>query len=213
MTTLALKNLEIYAAADPAAGKHGRGAAKRRARQALIVAARDWLDRWFEIYSWAGRETATDFKQRIITTYTRWRPRLLGIEANGMQVLFGALVRDEIREEFGSSPRIIPFYQPTNVEKDYRIRTGLEPVITQGRLFLQSKDSDLAIEIRGFPTAQTKDLVDITETVIRMAPKRPEGERRSAEVEDYARYLRNTNCPPRLIAEKVAQFERSLATD
>lgn len=212
MPEILLKNLEVYAAADPASGKHGRSASKRRARQACVVAARDWLDRWFELDSWAGRETASDFKKRIINTYSKWRPRLLGIEANGMQVLFGALVRDEIREEFGTSPRIIPFYQPTNVEKTYRIRTGLEPIIAQGRLFLRSKTSELAVEIRGFPTAQTKDLVDMLETVIRMAPRRPEGERRSREVEEYARYLRSTNCPPRLIAEKLENFERDRET-
>ena len=204
MAEIEFKYLERFAFADPAAGKEARK--KTRARQALIVAGRDWLNRWFELYSWAGRETATQFRDRVVNTYEEYTPRRLGVEANGMQVLFGALIRDHARKNNGEHVRIIPIYQPTNVEKNFRIRTGLEPVINQGRLFLKDKTSDLAVEIRGFPTAATKDLVDGLETVIRMAPKRADQQESNAEVEKYARYLRSTGCPPNLIAQKIAEF-------
>lgn len=201
---LSVSDLETYAYADPASGKDARSK-KRRARQALVVAARDWLDRWFVLHSWAGHETASQFLERILSVYDEFRPRRLGIEANGMQVLFGSLVRAAAIERFGNI-QILPIYQPTNVEKNFRIRNGLEPVIMQGRLFLSDKSSDLAVEIRGFPTAATKDLVDALESVIRMAPKRPKGQQRSEDVEQYASYLRSTGCPAHLIARKVQAY-------
>lgn len=200
-----LNSLEIYAFADPASGKHAKQK-KRRARQAIVILGRDWLDRWFELYSWAGHETASQFLTRILDLYDRYRPRRFGIEANGMQVLFGSLVQDAAKERFGAI-RLYPVYQPTNVEKTFRIRTGLEPIIMQGRLFVRDKTSALAVELRGFPTAATMDLVDATESAIRIAPKRPEKIARSAEAEDYARYLRQTGCPSHLIVQKLTEFE------
>ena len=202
-----VKSLEIYAFADPASGKHARQK-KRRARQAIIVAGRDWLDRWFELYSWAGRETASQLLERILNVYDEHRPRRFGIEANGMQVLFGSLVQDAARERFGQI-RLLPIYQPTNVEKTYRIRTGLEPVIMQGRLFIRDKTSALAVELRGFPTAATVDLVDALESTIRLAPKRPEQIAKTEEAAEYARYLRQTGCPASIIVQKLAEFEAS----
>ena len=104
-------NLEIYAYADLAAGKEARNK-RRRSRQAIVVAGRDWLDRWFFLSIWACRETASQFKDRILGTQERWNPRRFGLEANGMQVLFGNLVREEARLRFGNV-KMIPIYQPT----------------------------------------------------------------------------------------------------
>lgn len=205
MSSIPVKSLEIYGFCDPASGK-SRQQKKRRARQAIVIVGRDWLDRWFELYSWAGFETASQYLERILSVYDEHRPRRFGIEANGMQVLFGSLVQDAARERFGAI-RLYPVYQPTNVEKTFRIRTGLEPVIMQGRLFVRDKTSPLAVELRGFPTAATMDLVDALESAIRIAPKRPERIAKSAEAEDYARYLRQTGCPSHLIVQKLAEFE------
>jgi len=202
---LELKYLEIYAFADLAAGKEARSK-KRTARQVIAVGARDWLDRWFFIYIWAGRETASDFKKRILDVQEMHRPRIFGLEANGMQVLYGALVREESKLRSGGRVKMIPVYQPTNVDKDFRIRTGLEPLIAQGRLFILPELTDAWIELRGFPTAQTKDIVDAMETCVRLAPKRPRKVAREAEREQYAEYLRGTRLAPHLIEKKLAEF-------
>jgi hypothetical protein len=198
--------MEKYGFADPAAG--AELITKRRAsRQALIIAARDYLNRWFEIYSWAGKITPTEFKEKIFGTYEIYRPRRFGIEANGMQVLFGSLLREEAKNLFIETPKFIPIYQPTKVTKQFRIRTGLEPVINQGRLFLQSKISPLAIEIAGFPTSETLDLVDCLETIIsRVAPKFQNVRVRDEKLERYAQYLRSTGCPGHLIESKLKQY-------
>lgn len=203
---LELKYLEIYAYADLAAGKDTKNKTKG-AKQAVVVGARDWLDRWFFLQTWAGRETTSDFKEKILETQEIYKPRIFGLEANGMQVLFGNLVREEAKLRFGKV-KMIPVYQPTNVEKNFRIRTGLEPLINQGRLFLLPDADDARVELRGFPTGRTKDVVDAMETCIRLAPKRPISNRQDREVEDYAGYLRSTRMRPDLIEGKVREFRR-----
>jgi hypothetical protein len=102
---------------------------------------------------------------------------------------------------------MIPVYQPTNVEKNFRIRTGLEPVILQGRLFLMENQVEARSEMQGFPTAVTKDIVDAMETCIRIAPKRPLKHRKNKEKEAYAAYLRKTRTPAHLIERKLADFQ------
>lgn len=205
MQSLETKYLETYAFCDPAAGKDARNK-KRRARQCIVVGMRDWLERWFFPYIWAGHLTASDFKDKILDTQETWEPRRFGIEANGMQVLFGSLVREEAKLRFGRI-KIIPIYQPTNVEKNFRIRTGIEPVILQGRFFLQEGELEARAELQGFPTAQTKDIVDAMETCMsRVAPKRPRKRVEDTETEDYARYLRNSGMPGHLIKQELARF-------
>ncbi len=204
-SSLSLSYLEVYSYADLAAGKDARTKI-RTARQCVVTAARDWLDRWFFIDIWAGRLTTSGFKDKILETQKTHSPRLFGLEANGMQVLFGNLVREEAKQQDITS-KIIPIYQPTNVDKNFRIRTGLEPVILQGRLFLMESQIEAWSELRGFPTAQTKDIVDAMETCIsRVAPKRPISRRNDREKEDYAKYLRATRMPPHQIKERLAAF-------
>ena len=199
-------NLEIYAYADLAAGKDARNK-RRRSRQAIVVGGRDWLDRWFWLSIWAGRETASQFKDRILGTQERWSPRRFGLEANGMQVLFGNLVREEARLRFGNV-KMIPIYQPTRVEKTYRIRTGFEPVILQGRCFLQEKDIEARSEIAGFPTAATRDIIDAMETLVsRVAPKQQAKAARNQEEDDYAAYLRASGMPASRIESEMAHFK------
>jgi hypothetical protein len=205
LTAIPLNSLELFGFCDPAAGKSAR-LKKKLARQSIIIGARDWLDRWFIVHAWAGRKTPSELMAEILSVYSIWKPRRFGIEANGMQVLFGELVRDEARRQFGEI-RLVPVYQPTNVEKHFRIRSGLEPVINNGRLFLPNKTSPLAVEIRGFPTAATKDLVDSLESMIRLAPKRPKDAERDVEIDQYASYLRSTGCPSQMIAQKIAEYQ------
>jgi hypothetical protein len=147
----------------------------------------------------------------IIDTYKKFHPYRFGLEANGMQVLFGALVREKAEKEITGDVTFIPIYQPKNVKKPYRIRTGLQPVIADRRLFILDKTGELAQEIRGFPTNATMDLVDALETMIRMAPKNPDGEHPiDAEVKAYAKYLRQSGMPAYQIQERVAEYEKQL---
>lgn len=203
MQQIPLDSLEVYAFADLAAGKDARTRSKvRKSRQVIVVGARDWLMRWFWPHIWAGYETTSDFKEKILSAQERFNPRRFGLEANGMQVLFGSLVRQEAKIRFGNI-KMLPIYQPTNVDKNYRIRTGMEPVILQGRLFLQKEEIEAREELRGFPTAFRKDIIDAMETCMnRVAPRRVQIESNAQEMEEYAAYLRASGMPSHKI-----QFE------
>lgn len=202
--------MEIYAFSDPAAGEEAVVKRKKTARQTVVVAARDCYNRWFVLYEWAGRVGTGEFRDRILDAYSRFKPTRYGIEANGMQVLFGALVRDEGRKRFGRNAPFVPIYQPKGVKKEYRIRTALQPVISDGKLFIKDKTSDLAQEIRGFPTAKTKDLIDSLATIVTMAPKQASSANDDHELAEYAKYLRSTRCPAHLITQRVEEYRKTL---
>jgi hypothetical protein len=72
-TRIPIRNLEVYGWCDPAAGKKAR-IRTRSARQAIIIVARDWLDRWFELYHWAGRLTPTQLKNKVLDVYEKIPP-------------------------------------------------------------------------------------------------------------------------------------------
>lgn len=207
--------LDRYAFSDPAGGVSR--VKKIRARQAIVCASTDWLQRVFVHYAWAGRLPTSKYKDKILEVYEEHQPRVFGIEANAMQKLFGDLVRDEAKRKFGQA-RFIGVSQPTRLEKDFRIRTTLEPVIFSGRLFIAGKTNidgqligvnvmmqELMNELRGFPTAKTKDLVDALASVIALMPKRMYEKQRSDEMDSLAAYLRSTNMPPHLIEQRLEE--------
>lgn len=203
--------LERFAFCDPAGSARGRVPARLasiKARQAIVVAAADHVPRIFVLYAWAGRLTTSDFRDKILTVYGDFKPRLFGIEANAMQFLFADLVREEAKARFGEAVRMIPVSQPTNIEKNYRIRTAIEPVLNAGRLFLAPGLTELETELRGFPTAQTKDLVDCLASVIDMIPKRSAAEQSNDEIEALAAYLRRTGASPAMIEQRIAQLRK-----
>ena len=219
MTRLDYLKLDKYFFADPASGKSRLK--KVRARQAIMGVAVDWLHRIFVIYAWAGRIPTSSFKQRIIDVYEKFQPRLFGIEANAMQELFGDLVRDEAKRKFGTV-RIVPVQQPTKIEKEFRIRTTVEPVMFDGRLFVASSERDdesrpigvdamtneLLAEISGFPTAATKDMVDALASAISLIPRRLVKKREKEEFETLAEYLRHSGLPGYMIEQRLDEVRR-----
>lgn len=205
MEQIELAKLDLYFFVDPASGKVR--VKRARARQAIIGIATDWLARVFVIFSWAGRYPASKFRDKIIDVYEKFNPRLMGIEANAMQSLFSDLVRDAARRKLGRSMRIVGVDQPTKIEKDFRIRMAIEPVIYDGRLFVPSKHDELLNELRGFPTARTKDLVDALASAISLMPKRAREQQKKEEIEHLAAYLRRSGMPPHLIEQRVQQVQ------
>jgi len=214
MQQLPLDSLEIYAYADLAAGKDAKRRSKRRARQCIVVGARDWLMRWFWIHIWAGRLTATQFKEKILDTQEKFKPRRFGLEANGMQVLFGSIIREEAKQrDIGGGIKMFGVYQPNNVDKNYRIRTGVEPILDEGRFFLQEKEIDARAEITGFPTAQTKDIIDSMEACVnKVAPRRVVKQSEDIEREEYASYLRSSGMPAHRISQELEKYKSGTDT-
>lgn len=198
-----LEELEKYGFVDPASGR--AQIRRTRARQAIIVVGVDYLLRIFVLFAWTDRLVTSRFCDKILDTYEQFRPRRFGIEANAMQELFGDTVIDKAKERFGTSMGIVPIYQPSKVEKDFKIRTSLEPIINDGRLFVNESQIELISELRGFPTAAFKDLVDALATTVALIPRRPLQVQRSVETEALADYLRRSGAPAWYIEKEIAK--------
>ena len=127
-----------------------------------------------------------------------------GIEANVMQSLFADLVTDAAKRRM-KRIAFIAVTQPTKIDKDFRIRTTLEPVIADGRLFMQESHIELVSELRSFPTGLTKDLVDCLASAISLVPRRPLPQQQNEEAEQLASYLRNTGAPTWYIQKRVKE--------
>ena len=61
-----------------------------------------------------------------------------------MQSLFADVVAAEAQKRLKRIP-FVGISQSTKVDKDFRIRTAVEPVINHGRLFILEKNIDLAV--------------------------------------------------------------------
>jgi hypothetical protein len=194
--------LERFGFTDPASGK-GR-LKKVRARQAIVVIAADWLSRIYVLYTWAGRIPTSRYLDKIIKVCDDYRPKLFGIEANAMQSLFADLVTDAAKQRY-KRIAFIPVTQPTKIDKDFRIRTSLEPVIADGRLFMMESQSALEAELRSFPTGLTKDLVDCLASAISLVPRRALPQQQNEEAQQLASYLRNTGAPTWYIEKRVEE--------
>lgn len=196
MEKIPIQNLDRYMFVDPAAKKKHAQVRKARASQAISIIGIDYLSRIHSLIAWSGHLVASEFQDKILHFYETWMPSLCGIEANGMQELYGEMVYDKAKADLPFTPKIVPIYQPTKIDKDFRIRTILEPVLNSGRLLVPKNQIELRTELRGFPSGQTKDLVDALASAIDMCPRKRKKQTQKEETERIASYLRNTGPPP-----------------
>ncbi len=200
--------METYAFADPASGKTKGALKKQRARQSIIVLSCDQLMRVFVRLAWAGRETPSSFRDRIVDAYGTFRPKRFGIEANAMQELFGRLVMEKCKEKWSTHQGMIPVDTPTRIEKAWKIRTVLQPLINEGRLFTMESHVELFAELQGFPTYHLRDLADCLAMCLMMVPRRfylpNHGD--DTELAALAEYLRNTGAPAAYITQRISEL-------
>ena len=206
MTDVPIDDLTDFAGfCDPASGKR-EIVKKNRARSAIVVVAQDALTRIFVLLAWADRVPAPKLVERILDTVTKFpRCRRFGIEANAMQSLFADLViRDAKRMQ--QRVALLPVQQPTRLDKDFRIRMVLQPVIADGRLLIQAGQRELRIELESFPNVMTKDLVDALASAVRLLPRRAAPQAKQEEAVKLAAYLRETGAPASYIEQEMAKF-------
>jgi len=204
MSAISVDSLERIAFCDPASG---RQVVKRvRARSAIIVIGVDHLMRFFVLLAWAGRPTPSKLVEKLIEVGATYKPRRFGIEANAMQSLFAALVIAQAKELKKNIP-FVPVNQDTKIDKDWRIRTEIQPVIANGRLFVMDKQVELLSELTAFPMGMTKDLVDCLASAIKLAPKRARPQAQKDEMDALARYLRETGASPRHIEQRIHELQ------
>lgn len=210
MITHNLPDLELYAFTDPAGGKAKAASAKHkkiRALQAAIVIAVDHLTRIFVIHTWAGRLSPSAYLDKLITICDNYNPKIFGIEANAMQSLFADLVHTEARRRLGPHKnKFLEVNQPTKIDKFFRIRTSLEPVINEGRLFVPEHMTELLADLRGFPTIQHIDRIDCLASAVALIPQRPVPQKTRDEADALASYLRNKGVPSHEIEARVKEL-------
>ena len=205
-----LPDLELFAFTDPAGGKAKAASAKHkkiRALQAAIVIATDHLQRIFVIHSWSGRLAPSAYLDKLITICDNYNPKIFGIEANAMQSLFADLVHTEARRRLGAHKnKFLEVNQPTKVDKFFRIRTTLEPVINEGRLFVPESMTELLADLRGFPTIQHIDRIDCLASAVALIPQRPVPQKTKDEADALASYLRNRGVPSHEIEKRLKEL-------
>ena len=205
-----LSVLPRVAFTDPAGGRQKASSAKHkkiRALQAAVVLAYDDLQRIFVLHCWAGRLVPHKYLDKLLTICEDYLPSKFGIEANAMQDLFAELVHEEARRRLGAHKnKFMAINQPTKIEKFFRIRTIIEPVINEGRLFIPESMTELLADLRGFPTIQHIDRVDCLASAIALIPRKPLPEVRTEESEALASYLRNTGAPSHYIEKRVKEL-------
>jgi predicted phage terminase large subunit-like protein len=197
---------ERYGFLDPASSKKEGELKAVKARSAIVVVAPDWLGRIFVLDTWAKRCSTDELIERMYRTHETWKLRVLGGEANAMQELFQEAVMRDARLR-GKQLPLRPVHQPTRIDKDWRIRTVLQPVIANGRLFMRPDMTELRTEIASFPLSPIKDLIDALASAIKLVPPKPTRREADAELESLLAYLRKTGAPSAVI-EEVARRRR-----
>lgn len=196
---------EKYAFLDPAGRRKPEQLKKIRARAAIIVIAVDELRRLFVIEAWAEKASAMTIRDKVFELNEKWKPRAFGCEANAMQELYAEMLQLEAKRQNIRLP-LTEIYQPTNIEKTFRIRTTLNPVVGFGRLFLHENQHDLYRELTTFPMCQTFDLVDALASVCAMVPPVAKPIREHHERDAHAKYLRESGYPAHLIESRLNEI-------
>ncbi len=210
-----LASLETYAFADPASGKNRGPLKKQRARQAITVVSCDSLLRIFVRYAWAGREHPSTYRDRIVEVFGQFRPKRFGIESNAMQSLFGSQVLEKCRERWHTCTGMMEWETPNKIEKTWKIRTVLQPLLNEGRLFLMEDMVELIAELQGFPTYHLRDLADCLAMNVMLLPRKFISLMHSADTDTQAvlKYLRDSGAPARAIEQKLRELQAERETE
>ncbi len=212
MTSIRLTSiLPLYAFLDPAGPKRRNEGLKHVAsRSAIVVGGQDDLGRVFCVHAWAARCGADALKKKIVDVQRRWQPKLFGCEENNLASLWAdALRTDPEWREHGV--RLIGVMQPTTIEKDYRIRTTLQPIVANGRAFFNEMDPgllELRSEIKTFPMNARKDLIDAFASLCRLMPLKSQRTGVDNEAAAYLRYLRESGADPATIEREAHRLRK-----
>ena len=195
----------LYGFVDPHGGENRQSSARLKkiaSQAAIVVGGRD--DRnIYVVDAWADRCSTDTLVEKMFEMCEKWKLKSLGGEDNGMAGLFHDAVHREAKWRNKPLP-IVRVTQPTNIHKDYRIRTALQPPIGHGRLILRSGLDQLVDQITAFPLSPHKDLVDALASLVRFIPSRPQRIERNRELNDKLRYLRNNGVAPDIIRDIAA---------
>lgn len=211
---ISIDALDIYFFLDPAGKKKGSDALKKvRANTAIVGIGVDPLQRVFVLEAWRAKTSAEATMHKVFELNDRWHPKMFGCEANAMQELYAEMLLMEAQRR-GVRINLVPIHQPTNVDKHWRIRTTLNPVVGNGRFFKRGDQLDLHREMTSFPMSPLVDVVDALSSACSMVPPKPKPPAEGAdEAAEVAEYLRNRGVAPDLIRARVAELRGDSPVD
>lgn len=206
---ISLQSLDKVAFLDPAGGK---ALTKRtQARSAIAVLGQDPYQRIYLLHVWCGRVAVPELVRMLFEINTNFRPRVFGGESDALQHLFQEAVKLIAKDRQEQLP-LLPVPHSTRIDKDFRIRTTLQPVLAEGRLVVRPDQHEFLAELRGFPMYPTKDIVDAVASAINLLPQKPRRKQQDQQAEALAAYLRKTGAPSQYIEQRVGSRLPALST-
>ena len=186
-----------YLFLDPSSGK--RTVHKRvRSRAALVVCTQDNLGRIFVLDCWTGRGGAAQMAEIFVEKCIKWAPRVAGWEDAGQQALLVDPILAEAKKKDAHVP-LLGVPPLSGVDKKFRIRALLQPIVAPGRLFIQEEQVELKQELLSFPLGESQDIIDALASCVALIPPPQFTQQQTNEQEEYISYLRESGAPASII--------------
>jgi len=149
-------SLSVCGAWDPALEEKSTAC-----RSAVVITGVDTKDRVFLLEVYAKRRDPLEMIDDVLRLARKWSPDLgFAIE----DVLFQRVLIDVIRRRaprYGFSESLFRGVKPLRgKDKDARIRTLIGSAFAEGRVYVQSVQTDFIEEYIQFPIGKTKDILD-----------------------------------------------------
>ena len=164
-----LKECEVTIGLDPAASEVKTSS--RTSRSAIVVRARDCLDRHFYIDGSIGYMTPTKMYEDIFRLYDKYAPYIksTNIEAHGgFKIVWNSIRELQVKKQkFIGMRRIKPL-----PNKDAKLRDFLQPLLEFGKIYAcPPVFSYIDAEVKSFPGGVLKDTLDAMEIAERDSAK------------------------------------------
>lgn len=206
MVTVNVEDIQPrYLYLDPAGGKKTQAIKSVRARSAIVVVGTDPMSRIFVLDTWADRVGTNEIVKNYCDLVERWKPQVAAFELAGQQHLLADPILDEA-EKRGITIPITPVVPSNKVDKNFRIRAVLQPIIGAGRLILGDSQLELKKEILDFPMSTTVDLIDALASACSFVPPPIAPTKDWDEKRELARYLRESGVPPSEIERRFEEM-------
>lgn len=190
---------------DPASGKVDARLRSVRARSAIVVIGTTLDEKVWVLDAWGKRSGTQEMVQTFVQMCIKWSPVVASYEDMGQQ----SLLWDPILQEADRRNVSIPLSGnkvKTSVEKNWRIRSILQPLIGHGRLMIANHLLELKTEITQFPMSNLKDMIDALAGACSLVPPPKSKSRVDGESRALARWLRESGLPVTDIEAEVGQF-------